>query len=126
MLLVGWLGSRLGWRVEPMLRHNSALIGKAHSRRQDVGLCLQEEPEQQVRGLAGLTVEIASGRRLSLDRGPGGLHAHAREPDGGERSWVLPGASRGEHGILGEGIRQALLRDPTYVPALQTAQAMLP
>ena len=28
------------------------------------------------------------------------------------------GASRGEGGILGEGVRQALLRDPTYGPAL--------
>ena len=31
------------------------------------------------------------------------------------------GASRGEAGILGEGIRQALLRDQTYGPALETA-----
>ena len=35
------------------------------------------------------------------------------------------GASRGEAGILGEGIRQALLRDPTYRPALGAAEAML-
>jgi hypothetical protein len=36
------------------------------------------------------------------------------------------GASRGERGILGEGIRQALLRDPTYAPALKAAHAMVP
>jgi hypothetical protein len=36
------------------------------------------------------------------------------------------GASRGEAGILGEGIRQALLRDPTYRPALEHARAMVP
>ncbi len=35
------------------------------------------------------------------------------------------GASRGEAGILGEGIRQALLRDHTYEPALEAAAAML-
>jgi hypothetical protein len=35
------------------------------------------------------------------------------------------GASRGEAGILGEGIRQALLRDPTYGPAVRCAGAML-
>jgi hypothetical protein len=35
------------------------------------------------------------------------------------------GASRGERGILGEGVRQALLRDPTYRPALECARAML-
>ena len=39
---------------------------------------------------------------------------------------LLLGASRGEGGILGEGIRAALLRDPTYAPALRAAQAMLP
>jgi hypothetical protein len=36
------------------------------------------------------------------------------------------GASRGEAGVLGEGIRQALLRDPTYAPALAAVGAMLP
>jgi hypothetical protein len=35
------------------------------------------------------------------------------------------GASRGEPGILGEGIRQALLRDPGYGPALSASAAML-
>jgi hypothetical protein len=35
------------------------------------------------------------------------------------------GASRGESGILGEGIRQALLRDPAYRRALERARAML-
>jgi hypothetical protein len=34
------------------------------------------------------------------------------------------GASRGEGGILGEGVRQALLRDPTYRPALGCAQVL--
>jgi glucose-6-phosphate dehydrogenase assembly protein OpcA len=126
MLLIGWLASRLGWGVEPLLSHGEALIGKAHARRQDVALRLQAAPEQQVRGLAGLTMEISSGRRLSLDRGPGGLLARSRERDGTEHSWRILGASRGEHGILGEGIRQALLRDPAYLPALKAAQAMLP
>ncbi len=62
---------------------------------------------------------------MSLDRGPGGLRARS-EPAGEERAWTVLGASRGEAGILGEGIRQALLRDPTYAPALRVAQAMLP
>jgi hypothetical protein len=35
------------------------------------------------------------------------------------------GASRGEAGILGEGIRQALLRDPVYREALGRAEAMV-
>jgi hypothetical protein len=62
---------------------------------------------------------------VSLERGPGGLRAVRREPDGGERSWTVLGASRGEGGILGEGVRQALLRDPTYGPALRAARVML-
>ena len=58
-------------------------------------------------------------------RGPGGLQA-TRKPRGGkESSWAVLGASRGEAGILGEGIRQALLRDPTYGPALTAACEML-
>jgi hypothetical protein len=35
------------------------------------------------------------------------------------------GASRGEAGILGEGIRQALLRDPAYAAALDRAAVMV-
>jgi hypothetical protein len=73
-----------------------------------------------------LTLGTASGRELSLDRGPGGLLAHARDRTGEERTWRIAGASRGEGGILGEGIRQSLLRDPTYFPALSAAQEMLP
>ena len=73
--------------------------------------------------LEGVTLETASGRHFDLDRGPGGLQAYYRNAKGQERRWVVLGASRGEPGILGEGIRQALLRDPTYAPALQAAWA---
>jgi glucose-6-phosphate dehydrogenase assembly protein OpcA len=126
MLLIGWLASRLGWEVGQLLAHGAALVGKAHASRQDVALRLESAPELEVRGLAGLTLQTASGRKLSLDRAPGGLRARSSEARGGERSWTIPGASRGETGILGEGIRQALLRDPTYLPAVKAAQAMLP
>jgi glucose-6-phosphate dehydrogenase assembly protein OpcA len=126
MLLAGWLASRLGWQPSALVARGEALLGKAHASRQDVSLRLEAAPELGVRGLEGLTVATASGRELSLDRGPGGLQARARERRGEERSWRIPGASRGEGGVLGEGIRQALLRDPTYVPALRVAQEMLP
>ena len=46
-------------------------------------------------------------------------------PDGQDQTWTVTGASRGESGILGEGIRQALLRDHTYGPALAAAERML-
>jgi hypothetical protein len=126
MLLVGWLASRLGWAPSGLVARGDVLSGKAHAPRQDVSLRLESAPEQQVRGLEGVTLRTASGRELSLDRGPGGLHARTRDPRGEERAWRIPGASRGEGGVLGEGIRQALLRDPTYLPALKAAQAMLP
>ncbi len=131
MLFVGWLASRLGWElghseIEGRTGHDSALTGSARARGADVELRLRAAPELRVPGLAGVRLRSESGLEVGLDRGPGGLHAHRRDHRGAERVWTLLGASRGEAGILGEGIRQALLRDPTYRPALRAAQAMLP
>jgi glucose-6-phosphate dehydrogenase assembly protein OpcA len=126
LLFFGWLGSRLGWQPSKLVARNGVLAGKAHGRRQDVDLRLQPEPAQQVPGLAGLTLETASGRHLELDRGEGGLRARYTNRKGDLREWTVLGASRGEAGILGEGIRQALLRDPTYGPALAMANQLAP
>ncbi|MCW3004399.1 MAG: hypothetical protein JWQ20_3697 [Conexibacter sp.] len=126
LLLIGWLASRLGWRTSPLMKGRSAWSGSAHARRQDVKIRLEADPRLGVRGLAGLALETASGRFFSLDRGPGGLRARYRHKRGTEREWTVLGASRGEAGILGEGIRQALLRDPTYWPALTAAETLLP
>jgi hypothetical protein len=71
-------------------------------------------------------LETASGRHLELDRGDGGLRAKYRNRKGDLREWTVLGASRGEAGILGEGIRQALLRDPTYTPSLRIANQLVP
>jgi glucose-6-phosphate dehydrogenase assembly protein OpcA len=125
-LYVGWLASRLGWRVGKLAGSGNGLHGHARARRQEVELRLQHHPEQDVPGLAGVTVETASGLSISLDRAAGGLTEHRRETDGSEHTWKVLGASRGEGGILGQGVRQALLRDPTYKPALDAARAMLP
>jgi glucose-6-phosphate dehydrogenase assembly protein OpcA len=121
LLLIGWLASRLQWQIGTLMPRGDALVGSAHARRQDVRLALEPAPDLHVRGLAGVTLETASGRHFELDRGPGGLHAYYRNAKGEERRWVVLGASRGEPGILGEGIRQALLRDGTYAPALHAA-----
>jgi glucose-6-phosphate dehydrogenase assembly protein OpcA len=126
LLLVGWLASRLDWRTSPLVWRRGVWDGSVRARRQDVKIRLEPDPSLQVRGLAGLTLETASGRSFSLDRGPGGLRARYRHKRGTEREWTVLGASRGEAGILGEGIRQALLRDPTYGPALAAAEALLP
>jgi glucose-6-phosphate dehydrogenase assembly protein OpcA len=124
LLLTGWLASRLDWREGQLLAHGETLRGKAHASRQDVALSLQAAPNLTVPGLESVSIETATGRTLRLARGPGGLRARSRDQRGGEREWTILGASRGEGGVLGEGIRQALLRDPTYVPALDAALAM--
>ena len=131
MLLVGWLASRLDWQAGALETDGSALVGSSRAGGQDVTLRLEAAPELQVPGLEGVALETSSGLRLRLSRGAGGLRARWRWPisddrqRGEEREWTIPGASRGETGVLGEGIRQALLRDPTYVPALSAARAML-
>ena len=71
-----------------------------------------------------ITIETAQGTTIALDRGPGGLRARRTTKKGREIEWTVMGASRGEAGILGEGVRQALLRDPTYGPALAAARRL--
>jgi glucose-6-phosphate dehydrogenase assembly protein OpcA len=124
LLFCGWLASRLGWEPGSLISHDGATVGRARGGREEVELRLEPHAEQSAPGLAGITVETA-GMSVSLDRGPGGLSARRRTHKGQESSWTVLGASRGEAGILGEGIRQALLRDPTYRPALAAAEAML-
>ncbi len=125
VLFFGWLAKRLGWEPGSMLSQDGALYGTAHARRQDVTLRLQPEASMSTPGLAGIAIETASGVSISLDRGSGGLSARRRTRDGRESRWTVMGASRGEAGILGEGIRQALLRDPAYGPSLSAAERML-
>ena len=125
MLFFGWLASRLGWSAGTLMAANGAVRGRAHGRRDDVALALEPEDEQSVPGLAGVEIHTSSGMSISLDRGPGGLVARRSDKKGHEQRWTVLGASRGEGGILGEGIRQALLRDPTYAGALACGEALL-
>ena len=124
LLFCGWLASRLGWEPGALSQARGRWSGFCHTRRQDIKLTLQPV-DMSSPGLAGVTIEMASGAAVSLDRAPGGLRAMRRERNGAERAWMVMGASRGEGGILGEGVRQALLRDPTYRPALKSAEAMV-
>jgi glucose-6-phosphate dehydrogenase assembly protein OpcA len=125
LLFCGWLAARLGWEPGSLMSANGNLHGKAHGRRQDVELKLEPDPTMSVPGLAGVELGTASGMDISLTRGPGGLTAHRRDRKGNESTWTVLGASRGEAGILGEGIRQALLRDPAYARALERAETMV-
>ena len=126
LLFCGWLCARLGWRPAAF-SEGGGKRREAHvrGRRGEIALRLDEVEQPGAPGLAGVTIEMASGRSVSLDRGPGGLKSVRRDREGTEHEWTVLGASRGESGILGEGVRQALLRDPTYKPALSAARELL-
>ena len=125
LLLTGWLASRLGWSA-------SALEPTAGGARSAVAVrtgggpsvAIEFSPvKQAIRGLAGVTVSGSSGFSLAFERAAGGLVAREQRAGSKPRQWQLFGASRGEAGILGEGVRQALIRDHIYGPALQAARS---
>jgi glucose-6-phosphate dehydrogenase assembly protein OpcA len=126
LLLAGWLSSRLCW--ESIRFGSSSGAGPRHTSGQTPASAgveiVLESFDQAAPGLAGITVSWRDGLSLSLDRAPGGLCARERSPAGDEQVWQVVGASRGEYGILGEGVRQAQLRDPTYAPALEAAREL--
>ncbi|HET9102143.1 MAG TPA: glucose-6-phosphate dehydrogenase assembly protein OpcA [Solirubrobacteraceae bacterium] len=126
LLLAGWLASRLGWdTAQTAPRDGGDLVGTVG--RQDGTVTVRLRPQaQSAPGLGGVTVSCRDGLELSLQRGDGGLDAREVDASGSERRWKILGASRGEGGILGEGVRQALLRDPTYDPALRAARELCP
>jgi glucose-6-phosphate dehydrogenase assembly protein OpcA len=125
-LLAGWLASRLAWAPRPLsAQAHGVLRGVAAAGDREIEVKL-DSSDQLVPGLTGVTVAVPEGWSLSLDRATGGLCARRRSEDGAESTWKVLGASRGEGGILGEGVRQALLRDPTYGPALSCARAFCP
>lgn len=126
LLLAGWLASRLHWEPTAVdQRADGDLAGAVSRDGGSVTVRLQSQP-QHAPGLGGVRVSCEEGPELSLQRGDGGLDAREVTPDGEERGWKILGASRGEGGILGEGVRQALLRDPTYHPALVAARELCP
>lgn len=125
LLLCGWLASRLGWQPRPLeVPGDGTASGwvRGHSGR--VSIRLRSMP-LEVPGLVGVTLSLRDGSSLSLERGRGGLHAVRRAADGAEDGWTLLGASRGEGGILGEGIRQSLIRDHVYGEALRATASLL-
>jgi hypothetical protein len=125
VLFCGWLASRLGWGGGTLVPGKGSCRGRAKGPRDEVELVLEAEQDQNVPGLAGIEIGTSSGMTIALDRGPGGLVARRRDAKGREQQWTVLGASRGEGGILGEGIRQALLRDPAYRRALECGEALL-
>ncbi|MFL5862995.1 MAG: hypothetical protein ACJ780_19840, partial [Solirubrobacteraceae bacterium] len=125
LLLAGWLSSRMHWDHSHLRLWDGRLARNGHDTNGGVVVSLYTT-EQEAPGLAGVTVACADGSSLSLQRGHGGLDAEERTAEGETHAWKILGASRGEGGILGEGIRQALLRDSTYLPALEAARELCP
>ena len=126
LLLTGWLASRLAWDPEPLSgAAGERLSGTASRSDGEVELRMTTVP-QDAPGLSGVTVACDTGLTLSLSRGEGGLDTEESLRGGETRRWKILGASRGEGGILGEGVRQALLRDPTYPAALWAARELCP
>ena len=123
LLLAGWLSSRLGWKPVPLeVRPGDRREGNVPNGDHEVRIVMRES-DQNAPGLAGVTIS-APELSLSLERGLGGLDTTEQLDDGTVKRWKILGASRGEGGILGDGIRQALLREPTYWPALNAAREL--
>ncbi len=125
LLLLGWLCAQLGWTPSPLARVGTALSGKVRAPRGEVTLTITPAVHLSVPGLDGIALRTDDGATTALTRGVGGLTEQRTEADGRTHEWTVLGASRGESGILGEGIRQALLRDPTYAPAVRAARDLL-
>lgn len=115
LLLAGWLGSRLGWSFG-----NGQLLGGAGP----IDLQLQrdesvDEPRLEQVRLTSCAGAYACLRRIGagfeIERGTDATHAS---------SCLVLAARRDEGSILGESIREALLRDATYPPALELARAL--
>jgi hypothetical protein len=73
-------------------------------------------------GVVGLTVSSGGGFSLSLDAAAGGVRVRERSAGGGEAAWQGLESPPGESATLAEAVRQAMLRDPTYRPALDAAR----
>ena len=123
LLLCGWLRSRLGWRAGAARARRPRPLDRDDGRR---SRCALESVRLDVPGLEGVTLRLPRRRRAVARprrRRPAGDEPRRRAA--ASARWTLLGASRGEGGILGEGMRQSLLRDPTYREALDAAAAML-
>lgn len=128
LLIAGWLGSRLGWNPSPLSESERGVLrGELERPGGSLQVLLRPAP-QEAPGLASVAVACDGEQpiAIALQRAPGGLRASEVLAGGINRTWHVMGASRGEGGILGEGVRQALLRDVTYGPALRAAGELCP
>ena len=128
LLLAGWLSSRLRWNTSRLTDTGHGLVNGS-VRRAGGAVAIRIAPSRQEAPGLGSVALACDGEHpiaIALNRAPGGLQATESFDDGTSRQWQILGASRGEGGILGEGVRQALLRDVTYGPALAAASELCP
>ena len=128
MLVVAWLASRLGWEIESRSPPTATRSSGTAARRAGGGRAAPGGGSRAAgagpRGTHAEDLLRARARDGPWPRRPARALAKRRRAKSANGRSPEPRA--GEAGILGEGIRQALLRDPTYVPALTAARAMLP
>lgn len=125
VLLAGWLASRLQWKTRPLVSDNRAGLRGIASRNFSGSIEIAIDPVRQGgSGVVGLTVASDGGVSVSLDEAPGGVRVRERSPGGGEAAWQALESAPGERGTLGEAVRQAMLRDRTYRPALDAAREL--
>ena len=125
LLLAGWLASRLGWRVNALVQLGGQLTGKASGHRSDVDIKLEPVLNQEMPGIAAVTLETAAGERLDLERAPGGMTITRTTRKGTQTTLPILRSSRGEIGVFEEAVSHALTLDATYAPALDAARRML-
>jgi glucose-6-phosphate dehydrogenase assembly protein OpcA len=125
MLLVGWLATMLEWKPRPLLFHEGTLYGKLRGKRQHIEVRLERSGQSGPPGVNAVMIETASESALSLERAPGGFAASRRAPGGEEWNWTILGAPPHEVQVLGEGVRQAIIRDPTYEEAVWFGRELL-
>lgn len=125
LLLVGWLASRLGWKCRSLIWHRDVYQGRQRGRRQHVDVRLEAVEGSGMARLNEIIVETASGPSVAFERVSAGLSALQRLSPISTATWTALAAPRDEQALLGESIRQALLPDVAYLPALSAAYAML-
>jgi glucose-6-phosphate dehydrogenase assembly protein OpcA len=123
LLLVGWLGSRLGWSLRPLQADGADLSGMVDTDDRAVRIEFSNDARQAVSELS-LAVEMSTGRSLLFERRTGGLHVCVRAADRHEQCWTALGAWPDEDEIIEEGIRQTLVADRMYGEALAAASVL--
>jgi glucose-6-phosphate dehydrogenase assembly protein OpcA len=126
LLLAGWLASRMQWKTRPLaVGQGTGLHGMigAQSGDREVEITIDRVAESG-QAVAGVTASDGEGFSLSLDRVRGGVCGRECSSRAGQAVSLTPEATPAEGEILGEGVRQAMLRDPTYGPALDAAQQL--